>query len=104
MNVRLEENLYEDLKRYIAYAGGGDFSYFISEGLRKVFKEDTGFPAWLANHPGPIPEARKKKGQTKPSQQAKAPARRDGFASTPTHIAVGEATPPAGGAHVEAVS
>jgi hypothetical protein len=100
----LEESLYEDLKRYIAYAGGGDFSHVISKGLRMAFEKDTGFPTWLANHPGPVPEARKKKGQAKPLQQAKTPSRRDASTGAQAHMVVAEVTPPAGGAHAEAVS
>ena len=104
LNVRLEESLYEDLKRYIAYAGGGDFSHVISRGLSFVFEKDTGFPTWLANHPAPIPETRKKKVQTKPLQQAKSPARREVPINAPVHVVGGETMPPAGGARAEAVS
>jgi len=104
LNVRLEEHLYDDLKRYIAYAGGGDFSHVISEGLRIVFKDDKGFPNWLANHPGPVPEIRRKKSQTKPPQQAKPPARRDALANAPAQMALGGGSLPAGGADADAVS
>lgn len=34
VNVRLEEEIFENLKRYIAYAGRGDFSHVVNNGSR----------------------------------------------------------------------
>ena len=34
VNARLREEIFEDLKRYVVYANGGDFSHYINEGLR----------------------------------------------------------------------
>ena len=63
VNARLEEEIFENLKRYIAYAGGGDFSHVINEGLSTSFTKTRDFRPWVAAHPGTITEARKKKRQ-----------------------------------------
>ena len=77
VNVRLEEEIFENLKRYIAYAGRGDFSHVVNNGMRYLFLKDTGFQSWLAEHPAAITEASKKKRHTKPLQQSKAATHRD---------------------------
>jgi hypothetical protein len=104
VNARLEESIFEDLKRYIVYAGGGDFSHVINKGLSMVFENDTGFRPWVAAHPGTISEPRKKKPQPKPQQSPKTPAHKDTSLDSPTRMIRPESESPTGGAHAGAAS
>jgi hypothetical protein len=104
VNARLEETIFEDLKRYIAYAGGGDFSHYINKGLCRVFDEDPGFRPWVAAHPGTITETRKKKAQAKQPQMVKAHLRREPSSEASGHVARTESEFITGGAHAEGVS
>ena len=104
VNVRLEEEIFENLKRYIAYAGRGDFSHVVNNGMRYLFLKDTGFQSWLAEHPAAITEASKKKRHTKPLQQSKAATHRDVPTEAPSFVAASEPVSVTGGAHADAVS
>ena len=104
VNVRLEEEIFENLKRYIAYAGRGDFSHVVNNGMRYVFLKDAGFQSWLAEHPAAITEASKKKRHTKPLQQSKAATHRDVPTEAPSLLVASEPVSVAGGAHADAVS
>ena len=104
VNARLDEAIFEDLKRYIVYAGGGDFSHVINKGLCLVFDKDTGFRPWVAAHPGTITEARKKKVQAKPLQPPKTSLRRDTSSDVSGHVAKLESDSTTGGAHSNAAS
>ncbi len=87
VNVRLEEEVFENLKRYIAYSGRGDFSHVINNGMRYVFLKDTGFQAWLTAHPTPITETTRKKRHTRPLQQTKGSAHEDVPTGAPELVA-----------------
>jgi hypothetical protein len=104
VNARLDEAIFEDLKRYIVYAGGGDFSHVINKGLCLVFDRDTGFRPWVAAHPGTISEARKKKSQPKPQQSPKSLLRKDSSSDSQSHVAKHESDSLTGGAHADAAS
>ena len=104
VNARLREEIFEDLKRYVVYANGGDFSHYINEGLKRVFDEDKNFRPWVATHPGTITETRKKKPQAKTSQSPKTPMRRDTPSDTSGHVAKLESDSTSGGAHADAAS
>ena len=104
VNARLEESIFEDLKRYIVYAGGGDFSHVINKGLSMVFDKDTGFRPWVAAHPGTIGEARKKKVQPKTQLPPKTSLRKDASTDLSGHVARAETDSITGGAHADAVS
>ena len=82
VNARLREEIFEDLKRYVVYANGGDFSHYINEGLKLVFDKDEGFRPWVAAHPGTIAEGRKKKPQAKSPQSTQTAHRRDTSSET----------------------
>ncbi len=104
VNARLKEEIFEDLKRYIAYAGGGDFSHFINEGLKRVFDQNPDFRPWAAAHPGTISDTRKKKAQAKPLQQPKTSPRRGTSSDASGHVARAESDSITGGAHADAVA
>ena len=104
VNARLREEIFEDLKRYVVYANGGDFSHYINEGLKLVFDKDEGFRPWVAAHPGTIAEARKKKPQAKPPQSTQTAHRRDTSSETPLRVAKAEHAPVAGGVHSNVLS
>ena len=104
VNARLEEAIFENLKRYIVYAGGGDFSHFINQGLRVVFEKDEHFGPWVAAHPGTIAETRKKKQQAKPQASPKALPPRETSPDTSRNVAKVESTATAGGAHAHVSS
>ena len=104
VNARLREEIFEDLKRYVVYANGGDFSHYINEGLKRVFDEDKNFRPWVAAHPGTIAETRKKKPQPKLPQSPKTPVRRDTHPDTSSHVAKPESDSLTGGAHADAAS
>ena len=104
INARLEEATFENLKRYIAYAGGGDFSHFINQGLKMVFEKDENFGPWLAAHPEAITETRKKKpnGKAQPSPKGLPP--RDASPDTSRNVAKAEHGAVTGGAHAHVSS
>ncbi len=104
VNARLREEIFEDLKRYVVYANGGDFSHYINEGLKLVFDKDEGFRPWVAAHPGTIAEARKKKPQPKPPQSTQTGPRRDTSSETSVRVAKAEPAPVTGGVHSNALS
>jgi hypothetical protein len=104
VNARLQESIFEDLKRYIVYAGGGDFSHYINEGLKMVFEKDVHFRPWVAAHPGTITETRKKKPQAKPQPLTKGSALRDTSSDTPRSVAKVESGAVAGGVHADVAS
>jgi len=104
VNVRLEEEIFEDLKRYIAYAGRGDFSHVVNNGMRYVFLKDAGFQAWIAEHPSTIAEPGKKKRHTKPPQQSKAPTQREVATEPPSVVLTAESVSVSGGAHADVAS
>ena len=104
VNARLQESIFEDLKRYIVYAGGGDFSHYINEGLKMVFDKDVHFRPWVAAHPGTIAEARKKKPQVKTPQSTHTVHRRDTPSETSVRVAKAEPAPVAGGVPSNALS
>ena len=87
VNVRLEEEVFENLKRYIAYSGRGDFAHVINNGMRYVFLKDTGFQAWLTAHPTPIADTTRKKRHTRPLQQTKGSAHEDAPTGAPELVA-----------------
>ncbi len=68
VNVRLEEGIFENLKRYIVFSGRGDLSYYVNNSLSHVFDNDADFQSWLRTHPTPIDEPNKKKRHSKPSR------------------------------------
>ncbi len=104
VNVRLEEEIFENLKRYIAYAGRGDFSHVVNNGMRYVFLKDSGFQTWLAEHPATIAEPGKKKRHIKPQQQSKATAHAEAATEAPSVVPRSESVSVAGGPHAEAAS
>jgi hypothetical protein len=104
VNARLREDIFEDLKRYVVYANGGDFSHFINEGLKMVFDKDENFRPWVAAHPGTIAETRKKKQQTKPQASPKAFPTRDTSPDTSRNLAKIESGAGTGGAHAHVSS
>ena len=104
VNVRLEEEVFENLKRYIAYSGRGDFSHVINNGMRYVFLKDTGFQAWLTAHPTPIAETTRKKRHTKPPQHVKASAHDDLSTEVPGLVDATESVSEAKGASANARS
>ena len=104
VNVRLEEEVFENLKRYIAYTGRGDFSHVVNNGLRYVFIKDAGFQAWLAEHPAVITEPGKKKRHSKPSQQLRPVTHRDVPTETPSLVAAVQPVSTTGGTQADALS
>jgi len=104
VNARLREDVFEDLKRYVVYANGGDFSHYINEGLKRVFDQDSGFRPWVAAHPGTIAETRKKKPQTKTELSQKGLPPRDTSSDTSRNVAKVESAAMAGGAHAHVSS
>ena len=104
VNARLQESIFEDLKRYIVYAGGGDFSHYINEGLKMVFDKDVHFRPWVAAHPGTITETRKKKPQTKPQPSQKGQPPRDPSSDASRSVAKVESGAIAGGVHADVAS
>ncbi len=104
VNVRLEEEVFENLKRYIAYSGRGDFSHVINNGMRYVFLKDTGFQAWLTAHPTPITETTRKKRHTRPLQQTKGSPHEDAPTEAPGLVASTESVSGAKGASANARS
>ena len=104
MNARLHESIFEDLKRYVVYAGGGDFSHFINEGLKMVFDRDSNFRPWVAAHPEAITETRKKKPQPKPQASPKALPSRETSPDTSRNVAKIDSSPATGGAHAHVAS
>ena len=104
VNVRLEEEIFENLKRYIAYAGRGDFSHVVNNGMRYVFLKDSGFQAWLAEHPAAIAEPGKKKRHTKPPQKSKALTHREVLNEPPSVVPGSESLSASGGARADVAS
>jgi len=104
VNARLHESIFEDLKRYVVYAGGGDFSHFINQGLEMVFEKDENFGPWLAAHPEAITETRRKKPQPKPQTLPKALPPRDTLPDTSRNVAKLESGAATGGAHAHVAS
>src|SRR5712691_7063404 len=104
VNVRLEEEVFENLRRYVAYSGRGDFSHVINNAMRYVFLKDTGFQAWLTAHPTPITETTRKKRHTKPLQQTKGSAHDDAPTEAPDLVAPRESVLEAKGASANARS
>lgn len=104
VNVRLEEEVFENLKRYIAYSGRGDFSHVINNGMRYVFLKDTGFQAWLTAHPTPITDSTRKKRHTRPLQQTKGSPHEDAPTEAPGLVAPTESASGARGASANARS
>jgi hypothetical protein len=104
VNARLEEAIFENLKRYIVYAGGGDFSHFINQGLKMVFEKDEHSGPWVAAHPGTITETRKKKPQAKPQPSTKGSPLRDTSSDTPRSVAKVESGAMTGAAHAGVAS
>jgi len=104
VNARLREDIFEDLKRYVVYANGGDFSHFINEGLKMVFDKDENFRPWVAAHPETITETRKKKPHGKPQPSPKGLLPREPSADTPRNTLKGESAAMAGGAHAHVSS
>jgi hypothetical protein len=104
VNARLHEAIFEDLKRYVAYAGGGDFSHFINEGLKMVFERDSNFRPWVAAHPEVITETRKKKPQPKSQASTKGFPPRETSPDSSRSVAKVESAATAGGAHAHVSS
>ena len=104
VNARLEEAIFENLKRYIVYAGGGDFSHFINQGLKMVFEKDEHFGPWVAAHPGTVTETRKKKPQPKLQPSPKASPARDASSEASRNIARVESGAITGGARADVAS
>ena len=76
MNVRLEEEIFENLKRYIAYAGRGDFSHVVNNGMRYLFSKTRGFNRGSRSIPSHY-RGHQEEATTKPLQQSKAATHRD---------------------------
>ena len=104
VNARLREDIFEDLKRYVVYANGGDFSHYINEGLKMVFDKDEHFRPWVAAHPGIITETRKKKQHAKPQPSPKGLPPRETSPDTSPSVAKGESGVMTGGVHADAAS
>jgi hypothetical protein len=104
VNARLREDIFEDLKRYVVYANGGDFSHYINEGLKMVFDKDAHFRSWVTAHPGTITETRRKKPQAKSPQSTQTAHRRDTSSETSVRVANAEPAPVTGGTHANALS
>ena len=104
VNARLQESIFEDLKRYVVYAGGGDFSHYINEGLKMVFDKDPHFRSWVGAHPGTITETRKKKSQAKPQPSLKPSPMRDTSSDASRSVARVEPGALTGGAHADVAS
>jgi len=104
VNARLREDIFEDLKRYVVYANGGDFSHFINEGLKMVFDKDENFRPWVAAHPETITETRKKKPHGKPQPSPKGLSPREPSSDTSRNMLKGESATTAGGAYAHVSS
>ena len=104
VNARLREEIFEDLKRYVVYANGGDFSHYINEGLKMVFDKDVHFRSWVTAHPGMITETRKKKQHGKPQPSPKGLPARETSPDTSRGVAKGESAVTTGGVHADAAS
>lgn len=104
VTARLREEIFEDLKRYVVYANGGDFSHYINEGLKMVFDKDEHFRPWVAAHPGTITETRKKKPQAKPQPSPKRLPHRETSPDTSPSLAKGDSGVMTGGVHADATS
>ena len=50
-HVRIREPLALKLERYAEFLGAANIDHVIGEALELVFKKDTDFNAWLAEHP-----------------------------------------------------
>jgi hypothetical protein len=50
LSVRLERALHEELKAYSAFIGGSSKDHIISYALKRVFRRDKEFRAWLETH------------------------------------------------------
>jgi len=50
-HVRIQEPLALKMERYAEFLGAANIDHVIGEALDFVFKKDTDFNAWLAEHP-----------------------------------------------------
>ena len=49
VSARLDEEAHTMLQRYAAFLGGATHEYIIGESLKRLFRRDKEFNAWLAN-------------------------------------------------------
>jgi hypothetical protein len=50
ISARLDEEAHTMLKRYAAFLGGATHEYIIGESLKRLFRRDKEFNAWLAKN------------------------------------------------------
>lgn len=54
VSARLDEETHQTLQRYAAFLGDATHEYIIGESLKRLFRRDKEFRAWLEkNHPAP---------------------------------------------------
>ena len=50
VSARLDEEAHSMLQRYAAFLGGATHEYIIGESLKRLFRRDKEFNAWLAKN------------------------------------------------------
>ena len=50
-HIRIQEPLAMKMERYAEFLGDGNIDHVIAEALDFVFRNDTDFNVWLADHP-----------------------------------------------------
>jgi hypothetical protein len=65
--VRIDEPVAQQMEKYAQFLGSKTVDYVIAEALDFVFKKDTQFHAWLAEHPGSPPTKPGKANASKPN-------------------------------------
>ncbi len=80
--VRIDEPLAVTMERYAEFLDGSSVDYVIGEALTFVFKKDTEFKDWLAQHPQTSPVAQAEASKVKPNGTIAA-QKAPGMAATP---------------------
>lgn len=65
--VRIDEPLALKMEKYAAFLGARTVDHVISQALEFVFRKDSEFNAWLAEHPGSPPSRTAKSNGSKPN-------------------------------------
>lgn len=65
--IRMDEPLAVTMERYAEFLGASSIDHVIGEALSFVFKKDTEFKTWLAEHPEPAPVPQTEVAKTKPN-------------------------------------
>jgi len=70
VSARLDEEAHTMLQRYAAFLGGATHEYIIGESLKRLFRRDREFNAWLATNNGDAPASQTTKSTIRPASSA----------------------------------